>query len=575
MKDFIKNVKYTWKYMKDQKLNLLLYFICNIIGSIISICMPILSAKTIVNLTANKLKQVLYISIIILAVEIITNLIRYFTRYFSQVIYRETFIKIQCSLGKEVLKIENKCLDTNTSGMFIQRLTTDTGRIADIYNMLNTQLLNIVTDIGIFVAIFIINKIAFLYVLVMIIVIYIVDSKRMKIFFKKDKEFRKDSERVAGFVGELVRGVRDIKMLNAEKSFMKELNVKIDDINQKKYAMNKVDRNYTLLKNCIDDLFTTGLIFLLVYLITKNVLTTAMALVLYNYLGRVTSITSLISSFIERVKDFNLSAERIYEIIEGKTFTKEKFGKKELEKIKGNFEFKNVCFSYNDEQDILNDLSFKVNANETVAFVGKSGSGKTTIFNLLCKMYDIKSGEILIDGINIDELTKDSLRGNITIISQNPYIFNMTIRENLKLVKSDLTEEEMIKACKLACLHDYIETLPDKYDTLLGEGGINLSGGQRQRLAIARAFVQKTEIILFDEATSALDNETQANIQKAIENLQKKYTILIIAHRLSTVINSDRILFLDDGKIVAEGTHKELLVKCDGYKQLYENEMTK
>ena len=218
-------------------------------------------------------------------------------------------------------------------------------------------------------------------------------------------------------------------------------------------------------------------------------------------------------------------------------------------------------------------MNFKIKANSTVAFGGKSGSGKTTVFNLLCKMYNIESGTITIDGIDINDLDKDSIRGNITIISQNPYIFNMSIRDNLRLVKENLTDEEMKKACKTACLEEFIKSLPDGYDTIIGEGGINLSGGERQRLAIARALIQKTEIILFDEATSALDNETQANIKKAIDNMKNEYTILIIAHRLSTVIDCDRILFLDEGKIKAEGTHQELLNSCKNYQNLYESEL--
>ncbi len=277
---------------------------------------------------------------------------------------------------------------------------------------------------------------------------------------------------------------------------------------------------------------------------------------------------------LDKVNDFNLSANRVFDIIESNEFKKETFGLKHLDKVEGDFEFKNVSFGY-DEIKVLKNLSFKIKANETVAFVGKSGAGKTTIFNLLCKMYDINNGEIKIDGININELDKDSIRGNITIISQNPYIFNLSIKENLKLVKQNLTDDEMIEACKCACLHDFIMSLPNKYDTVVGEGGVNLSGGQKQRLAIARALVQKTEIILFDEATSALDNDTQEQIQKAIENMKGEYTILIIAHRLSTIKNANRILYLNDGKILAEGTHEQLMNNCNQYKHLYESEIIK
>lgn len=575
MKEFLNNVKFAWKYAKGEKKKIVVYILCNILTVAISIFIPILSAQIIVALTSSEFKQVVLISLVILAVEFSRNISNYFVRLFSQIIYRETFTKIQSSLGKEILKLENKTIDENSSGVFIQRLTNDTSKIADIFNVLNIYLTHIITDIGIFVAVFIINKIAFLYLLIMIISIYYVENKRVKYFNEKDKEFRKKNEYVSGFVGELVRGIRDIKMLNAEKSFMKELDAKVVDLNEQRYSMAKTDRNYSFVRGCLIDLFDTGMVFLLVSLIIDKQLAIASAIVVHNYMNRVTSIVNYASMLMEKVKDFNLSSSRIFSIIKGEEFTKEKFGKKHLEKVKGNFEFKNVTFSYNDGKEVLKNLSFKVKANETVAFVGKSGAGKSTIFSLLCKMYDVDDGEITIDGENIKELDRESIRGNITIISQSPYIFNMSIRDNLRLVKEDLTDEEMIKACKLACLHDFIENLPEKYDTIVGEGGISLSGGQRQRLAIARAFVQKTEIILFDEATSALDNETQASIQQAIANLQKTYTILIIAHRLSTVVNSDRILFLNEGQIEAEGTHEELLLKNKDYKHLYEAEMSK
>ena len=575
MKELWKNLKFAWTFAKSQKIRLILYLICNIFQVIISVVVPIISAQIIVKLTSNLLTQVISIAFILFLIELTRNVFNYLCRYFSQVTYRETFTAIQLELGKSILKLENKVIDKNSSGLFIQRLTTDTSKIADIFNIVNFYLLDIITNIGIFAAVFIINYKIGIYMLIMVLIIGIFESTRTTKMNEKDKLFRKENEQVSGFVGELVRGVRDIKMLSAEKSFIKELNDKLKHLNQTRYSMGQVNRNYSFLTGFLRDFFDFTTICLLVYFIYTKDLTIALALVLHNYQSRITYVVNSFSFLLEGIKDFNLSTSRIFDVIKGKEFSKEKFGTKHLDKVVGNFAFKNVTFSYDEYQEVLNNLSFKVKANTTVAFVGKSGAGKTTIFNLLCKMYHLDKGEILIDGVNINDLDKDSIRNNITVISQNPYIFNLSIRDNLKLVKEDLTEEDMKYACKMACLDTFIESLPDKYDTIVGEGGISLSGGQRQRLAIARALVQKTKIILFDEATSALDNETQNSIREAIENMQKDYTILIIAHRLSTIINCHHIFFLDDGEIKAQGTHEELLKTCKEYKKLYNAEIEK
>lgn len=575
MKEFLKNIKKAWKYGKNQKKYIVGYIAFNVVFIFINLFVPILSAKIIVSLTSNQFEQVLFIGLVILIVEILRNTAYYATSYFRHRIFRETFNEIEISLGTEILKIENSCLDENGSGLFIQRLTNDASKVADIFVVLNVYLTNIVTNIGIFLAVFIISKIMFLYIVIMITTIFIVEKKRITIVNQKDKDYRKEHEKLSGFVGELVHGAHDIKMLNAEKSFIKELGKRITHLNQEKYNMNSINRNYQFITGTLRDLFDAGSIFTSILLIAQGNLSIANALVVNNYMGNLASIVFYISEFLEKVKDFNLSSERIFSIIDSKEFPKEKFGKKQLKKIHGDFEFKNVCFGYKPEQLTIKNMNFKIKANSTVAFVGKSGAGKSTVFSLLCKMYDINSGDITIDGISIKELDKDSIRGNITIISQNPYIFNMSIKENLCLVKENLTDEEMIEACKTACLDEFINSLPEGYDTMIGEGGINLSGGERQRLAIARALVQKTEIILFDEATSALDNETQSSIKQAIDNMKNEYTILIIAHRLSTVINSDKILLVEDGTIVDEGTHEELLKNSKTYHQLYDAELKK
>ena len=573
MKDTKKNLKFTWKFISFQKWRLLGYILCNILHVIVSVITPILSAKIIVSLTNNVLIQVLQISIVLFITECLRNAIHYITNYLSQKIYRESFIVIQSELGKDILRLDNKTLDANSSGVFIQRLTNDTSNLADIYNVFNIYLTKIITNIGIFGAIFIINRKMFIFLIIMVSVIFMIERRRTAIVNQKDKAFREEQEHVVGFLGEIIRGSRDIKMLGAEDNFMNELHHKVVDLNQTRYSMMSSNRNYMLIRGLFYDLFDVASIFLLVYLIYTNELAIASALVIHNYMNRITSLADAVGVLMEKLKSFNLSATRIFNIMESDEFTKEAFGTKHLDNVKGNFEFKDVTFFYKEGQDVLKDLNFKIKPKETVAFVGKSGAGKSTIFSLLCKMYDVEKGEIKIDNVNIKELDKDSIRNNITIISQNPYLFNISIKDNLRLVKLDVTDEEIEKACKLACLDDLISVLPDKYDTIVGEGGITLSGGQRQRLAIARALIQNTEIILFDEATSSLDNETQKKIQEAINNLKDKYTILIIAHRLSTIINCDRILFLNNGKIEYEGTHEELMKNCLDYKNLYEAEM--
>lgn len=572
--NFKNNLKFSWNYVKQEKKRLMIYIFCNILTIIISVFVPILSANIIVNLTNSAFKQVIFISIIIFFVEISRNFCNFLTRRNVSIIYRESFNRIQTDLGKSILKLQNKVLDEKGSGVFIQRLTSDTTRISDIFNVLTMHITSIITDIGVFVAIFIINKFIFFYLLFVIILLYFIERKRVNKRNEFDKLHRKDQEKVSSFVGEIVRGARDIKMLNSEDSFINELNKKVVDLNQSRYSIQRVDGRLSFLRGSIRDLSDLILIILIVIFISINKLTIASALILRSYSNNVCYIINTVAQLLEQIKDFNLSASRIIDIINSEEFKKEEFGTTHLDKVNGDFEFKKVSFSYNDNK-VLNNLNFKINANETVAFVGKSGAGKSTIFNLLCKMYDIDNGEILIDDININNLDKSSIRSNITIINQNPYIFNLSIRDNLRLVKEGLIEEEMIEACKIACLHDFIMTLKDGYDTIIGEGGVSLSGGEKQRLAIARALVQKTEIILFDEATSALDNETQASIQEAINNMKGEYTILIIAHRLSTIINSDRILFLNNGKIEAEGTHKELLKNSPNYKHLYEAEISK
>ena len=569
----IKNLKRVWSYGKKYKKNVIIFTLISIFFVAVNIVVPIVTAKQIVYLSDSKYWQLIVVSAVILIIDFLAVIFHWLLRRNTQVFFRGTTKDIQLATSREILKIELNDIDKHSSGTFIQRIGNDTDEMSRIFTRGMGFLTSILTDAGIFVAIFVINKRVFLFYLVASIILTIIHLMETKEVSLKDKAYRKQREKTAGLIGELVRGVRDIKMLNAKESFMKEIEKNIDDLTQSQFAMRNTEMNYNAAIDSIAGTIEFFLVVLIVSMLNDGALTVALALVLHNYKHRVLgNLMYNVGELLAEVKSFNLSCNRVFAILDDEEFEKEKFGKKHLKSVKGNFEFKDVHFAYEGGKEVLKGLSFKIKENETVGFVGKSGVGKTTIFSLLCKLYSIQKGDILIDGQSIKDLDEDSIRDNITIISQNPYIFNLSIRDNLRLVKDDLTEEEMIEACKNACLDEFIETLPDKYDSVVGEGGVTLSGGQRQRLAIARAFVQKTKIILFDEATSALDNETQANIQKAINNMKGDYTILIIAHRLSTIVNCKRIMVIDNGKVVASGTHKELLNNNKKYKELYDSE---
>lgn len=574
MKTTIKNLKKVYDYGKEYRKNLYAFTIITLLFIFVSVIYPMFTARQLTALTNEDYKGLIIATLIVFGFDILNGIKTLVIKRNTQIFFRGVFKKLQLAVSKEILKIKVKELDNNSSGVFIERLNEDCKELSHIFTIGMGNVTSILTNIGIFAAVFIINKMVFFFYIFAASCIAYLNIVKVRAVNEKDKELRHKREENMGLTAELVRGVRDIKMLNASASFLNTLEKSINEVSEKVYAMRNTHMNYNFAITVVGSIFEVLLVIILIYLLINHSVTIALAIVLYSYRNNILgTLMYAVANLLEELKDFNLSCNRVFSLLESKEFKKEQFGSKHLEKVNGDFEFKDVVFGYNKDRTVLNKLSFNVKANETVGFVGKSGSGKTTIFNLLCKMYDIDDGEIKIDGYNINTLDEDSIRGNITIISQNPYIFNMSIRDNLKLVKDDLTDKEMIEACKIACLDDFVNTLPNKYDTVIGEGGVTLSDGERQRLAIARAFIQKTEIILFDEATSALDNETQSKIATALNNLKREYTILIIAHRFSTIVNCDKIYYISNGKVIDSGTHSELLKTCNEYKHLYESEI--
>ena len=572
--NFKLNVKRTWKYIKEAKSSLIGYGSVSVVEAIITTILPLLSAKIILNMTNGVINQLIISSVAVLFIELILYLMVYFKGFFYQKIYQKTLIGIQKDVTREILNLEIEEIDKNSSGLFIDRVNKDTTDIAKLFMEYAYWISYIITNVGVLVTVYILNSYLFIYAIITSLVVYSINKKRLNKQYDISKKLKAIQEQKTGLTSEVVRGITDIKVLNATDTILKQTSDKIEESTKEEINFMNIKRFYMYLENNVRSITDLGLILLGCYLYSSSLLDIPTFIIIFNYQSKIKNLLMGIVQIIEYNKKFNVASDRIYELIDDNKFKKEKFGTTSIEKLNGNIEFKNVSFGY-DRIKVLKDMSFEVKEKEKVAFVGKSGAGKTTIFNLITKLYDVDKGEILFDGHNINELTCSTIRDNMSIITQSPYIFNFSIKDNLLLAKENATMKEIREACKMACIDDYIMSLPEKYNTVVGENGVTLSGGQKQRLAIARALLVKSEIILFDEATSALDNETQRNIKKAINNLNGKYTVLIIAHRLSTVIDSDKIFVINDGKVIDSGSHKELLERCEFYKELYESDLEK
>lgn len=405
---------------------------------------------------------------------------------------------------------------------------------------------------------------------------------------------------------EAINSQRDMKALNCDGYLLEKINSTHEVMDIANYK-NAIYRNNVLGGNNYVWQTYMGLIpIVMSVLIGEYGLAIASAIFLTNYGAYARNLGNEIMIVTDNYLAAKVDLNSIDEFMDEKEFAVDTYGDVEIEKLRGDIEFRNVSFDYvykyyNDaiktdyetlyaqefgkkstlydlyaddsEKEVIHktvfkDLSFKIEAGQTVAFVGQSGSGKTTILNLIAKFSQCKSGQVLLDGVDINELSKNTLRNNICMVSQNTYIFNGTIKDNLLMVKPDATDEEIEDVCQKAYMQEFIDGLDKGIDTVVGENGIKLSGGQKQRLAIARAFLRDSAIVIFDESTSALDNEAQSCVQKSISQMRNR-TVIIVAHRLSTIINADCIYYLQEGQITNKGTFDELMESDESFKELF------
>lgn len=566
----LKYIKKCIPYFMQVKGSIIILVILSLFFSVINSLFPAFIASVLDLVTSGKFDKAILYGTIVIGVSIFTDLV--------SVPFRNAFVKIQNTVSNSIKKdvinayfmIRNKELIKTSSGLFLTRITSDPDMIVSAFSAIRANISTILSNLFVFIYIFYLHPVLGLITVIGTILVYVVEKKAMDNWNAHRKEIKKDKEDNTTVINEGIKGVLDIKLLNITDYFKDKINGNFNSMYDKTIKANKKDSNYSFLRDFVVDIFTYIVIVAGILFAKDNIISMSSVIALFMYKDRLFTSVLYLAWSERQLKEFSLSAERIFEVID--KYPKEKYGNVRINDFKGNIQFKNVKFSY-DKEPVLKGVSFSVDEKDTVAIVGKSGSGKTTIINLISKLYTADYGSILIDGVNVNQIDKYTLRNNIAVIPQKPYLFNVTIRENLLMVCPDASHKQLENVCKICEIHDYIMSLPKGYNTLVGEGGVNLSGGEAQRIAIARALLMKSKIILFDEATSALDNETQANIQKAINNISDEYTMIIIAHRLSTIKDCNKIIVIDDGKVVGEGNHKELYKSNEIYKTLYENEL--
>ena len=509
------------------------------------------------------------IAVIYILIVIIGNIVDYINRITTNNMGEKVMYNLRNQLYKYIEKSNVTFHDKTPSGKLYVRVTSDT---EDVYALFSEVITTFPKDIIIILGlltmmIYMSIQLSAINILIipLLLVVTITISKILKKIFNRSKEYRTV---LNTFLAESIYGIKLINIFNRQKEKQQEC-----EENTKNYrnSSKNIGVLYGLLPGLIDLIENIGISLIVLFCANKWLGVNLEVGVIYlfiTYLRKIFEPIDRIIENVEIVQDATSSIDKIYEILEHEEYLEDYDSGIEIKDVKGKIEFKNVWFAYEDENWILKDVSFTINPGESIALVGKTGSGKTTITNLINRFYKIQKGEILLDGVNINDINLKSLRKNIGTILQDPFIFAKSLKDNIKLY-SDVSDERINEAVKLASATDFINSQNNGINEISAERGNSYSAGQKQLIAFARIFAQNPSIFILDEATANIDTTTEELIQKSVDKISAEKTSIFIAHRLSTIVNVDKIIVLNKGKILEQGNHSELLQKDGYYAKLY------
>jgi ATP-binding cassette subfamily B multidrug efflux pump len=481
--------------------------------------------------------------------------------------------RLRDELSKKIHRMPMNYFDTTSHGEVLSRVTNDIDTLGMSMNQsLNQLVTSIVSIIGVFIAMLLISVPMTLLALLMLptsaLIVSLIVKKSQK-YFKQQQEYL---GHVNGQVEEVYGGHSIGKGFNKEGDSINEFNEKNEKLYESAWKSQFLSGFMMPIMTFVGNLGYVGVAILGGYLAIKGSITIGNIQSFFQYIRNFTQPITQLSQVANMFQSTAAAAERIFEFLEEEEEVQTVENPVSIEGLKGNVEFKNVHFGYREDKIIIKNFSAKIEEGQKIAIVGPTGAGKTTMVKLLMRFYDINSGEILIDGHNIQDFNRSDLRKLFGMVLQDTWLFNGTIMDNIRYSKLDATDEEVINAAKAAHVHHFIKTLPDSYNMVLNEESTNVSQGQKQLLTIARAILADPKILILDEATSSVDTRTEILIQKAMDSLMKGRTSFIIAHRLSTIRDADLILVMNEGDIVEQGNHEELLAKGGFYANLYNSQ---
>ena len=559
-----------FRFVRDAKKELTLVLIFGMLISIISVFLPILSGKLVAELLLGDYGLIFTIMVLIGFLVLMKTICQYIFSKLYLKVNRLMILNMRKELSRCVLDFKMDDFSDYNRGVFIDKLKTDPNEIAKTFNFFKDIFIKGLGNFGALFYIFYYDfylGLIFLLFMIVIFKIRIIGIKKSCVYLNK---YYLEQEKYSGVLGEMVNGIGDIKELNLKDNYFKKMEKSFSMVGEAEYKGGYYQNIYNIVASFLEYVAVCVVLLCGLFLVKNNKFDASVLVVIYMYKNTLFIFLNKLANFVKLRFDFVVSCGRVFSILESNLYSKETFGDRYSVDCLGEIEFIDVYFRYNNGSfNVLDGCSFVLKQKEMLFIVGKSGVGKTTILNLITRLYSGYDGFIKIDGVDICEYSERFVKENISIISQEPYFFDMSIKDNLKLVNEDVTDSEIDNICKLVCIYDFIQGLPKKYDTMIGEGGVKLSVGQKQRLGIARALIKKSKIILLDEITSALDNQTIIGIRKMIKNINGKCTIIIVTHDVSLIDDDSRVLIIDDGKIVGDGLHRDLIKNNDFYKGFY------